>query len=152
MLSKFMGGSDRPQHLLLNRIVAVIITAADIALTQNPVGLITGLACLLMEWWATPDRDIEHKRGQRFGHRWWLIYEWFIPNHRHPLSHSLLLGLPLRLLWGTWPLLLMYLSQDPLWEILQTPWMVRVLLGAIASDCCHYALDGYWPHQMLLGK
>lgn len=172
MLSKLLGGSNRSQHLPANYIAAGIITAADLFITLNipdslalelwqwsltvpipslgdpSLALVTGLSCLAVERWAWPDRDIEHKRSNKGFHQYWLLYEKLIPYHRHPLSHSLLWGLPLRLLWGFWPLLLLPFMGYSVSMLV----LARAVIGAIASDCAHYTLDGFSLAEMITGK
>ena len=151
--------SNRGQHIPANIVIATTITAIDAAIFASPTAIITGLSCFVTELWAWPDRDIEHKRkGVCFLDHWyWLAYERLIPYHRHPLSHSLLPGLILRLVWGFWPLTIP--AMDAVIHVenlsLLLSWMpiaARAIVGAIASDCTHYALDGYGPYQWLLGK
>ena len=151
--------SGRKQHLPANIIASAGVLAIDLLITASPAAMITGIACHVTELWAWPDRDVQHlRRGFFLCHWYWLIYERFIPRHRHPMSHSLVPGLIIRLAWGFWPLLLLWLSlladaiaahSFPLW-LITVP--LRCIIGAIVSDCTHYLMDGYTPDKWLFGK
>jgi uncharacterized metal-binding protein len=107
-----------------------------------PAGLLAYSACGLMEHWASPDRDLEENRKWSLSKAYWWFYGGRV-DHRSIWSHSLLLGLPVRLLWGFWPVLL------PI-GLLAPTWLAPVLIGAIASDYTHLRLDGYTLPEMLL--
>lgn len=139
--------SNRPQHLAVNTIAALSLIAAD-CLLFNPdtTSLISGVSCIIMERWASPDRDIERQRRLSIPGLYWRIYAAFIPRHRHPYSHSLIPGLILRTLWGFWPLLLIAPHDAPL------PIVARVLFGITISDITHLSMDGYSFIQIAIGK
>ena len=131
LLAKLYGGSSRDEHLLLNLSVTAAMTGVAIAWLKHgiPFALAAPLGCLLMEHWASPDRDLQENRVAKG------YWEWYgrRVKHRSKWSHSLLIGTPLRLLYGFWfalPCLVVF----PWWSL-------AFVVGAIASDCAHYLLD-----------
>ena len=146
--------SNRKQHRIGNAIAASILLAGGIILGDSQP-LIAPIACLVMENYATPDRDIEHQRGNWAMHWYWLIYAGLIPKHRHPLSHSLLFGLPLRVAWALLPIVAAWaIYTEPSWSkvaVMITP-LWRVAIGCIVSDTAHYALDAFGIVEMIRGK
>lgn len=155
--------TGRKQHLPANLITSVVALVVDAALTASPYCIVTGISCCLTELWMWPDRDLQHlRKGKPFIHQYWLLYESFIPSHRHPFSHSLLPGLLIRLGWGAWPLVFWAQSMLQPWvesgfALGTFPWWVlsilaRFVVGAVVSDCTHYAMDGYSPSKWLFGK
>lgn len=150
--------SNRKQHRIGNAITASLLLGGGIIL-GDAYPLAAPIACLLMENYATPDRDIERQRGNWLMHWYWLIYAGFIPKHRHPLSHSLLFGLPFRVAWSLLPLAAAWaFYAEPQWADVANaaapawPIVWRALLGCIISDVCHYALDDFGVVEMMVGK
>lgn len=130
-LRSLYGGSDRPQHLAINTLATASLTGVAVAFCLHgmPYAVAAPIGCRLFELWASPDRDLQENRKVQgywgtFGRR---------VKHHSPYSHSLPLGTPIRLLYGFWfalPCVMVF----PMWAL----WFV---LGAIASDFAHFALD-----------
>ncbi|MEM6838846.1 MAG: DUF2227 family putative metal-binding protein [Cyanobacteria bacterium P01_C01_bin.120] len=167
-LSDIYGGSNRTQHLALNADVVKDLTIASriaaggvlvlgiwqqwgsvdvllrclCALTLPPV------ACRTQELWASPDRDLQENRGKGLGKyaNYWYLYGRTV-KHRSIWSHSAL-GTACRCLYGYWPALGLLLLPGAVWMPIFGAWMI----GVIASDVAHYALDNFSPIEMLLGK
>lgn len=130
-LRTLYGGSSRDEHLLLNLSATAAMTGVAVACLKHgmPCAISAPIGCLLMEHWASPDRDLQENRKVR---GYWGKYGDRV-KHRSRFSHSLLFGTPLRLVYGFWfalPCVVVF----PLWSL-------AFVLGCVASDCAHYALD-----------
>lgn len=135
---------------------------------DTPALLITALTTIGWEFLATPDMD--HASRQIWGSIWrrlWVL--WWKPysklvGHRSRWSHSLLFGLPTRLIYGLMPLWLWlghivhecWRIGD--WERLIQIWQTwgelggYALTGCLVADVVHLAKDKYGPIRMMFGK
>jgi uncharacterized metal-binding protein len=138
------GGSNRLHHLRLSSTLSgALATLAPLNpgielggyWWQFPHGglwLAAAIACYSQEWWATADRDIEPSRSWWWGHWYWLPFGGI--RHRNRLSHGLIVGTGIRLVYGWWWFL------PVLW--LLSPWAaVAWCLGALVNDVGHIFLD-----------
>jgi uncharacterized metal-binding protein len=111
------------------------------------LGIITAAAHLLGGLYLSPDLDLVSKPFKRWGllRVLWLPYQKLIPCHRHWLSHGVIVGSVVRLLYLTALLL-------PLWFLFpglqQMPWdiswqkAIAFFLGVELSALNHLLLDG----------
>ena len=151
------GGSDRPHHLALNRDVTRATTSAsriaaggvlllgiwqgwgiiDTFISVLSALILAPIACRTQELWASPDNDEAEnwKRRHPFSARYWWLYGVLV-HHRSVWSHSVL-GTATRCLYGYWPGLLLLWLPSSVWMPIMGAWLV----GCIASDAAHYALD-----------
>lgn len=111
------------------------------------LGLITGLAHLIGGLMLSPDLDLVSRPFKRWGFLkiLWIPYQHFIPRHRHWLSHGVLVGSAIRLVYlACWlsPVMLAFpLSQ---WR-LDSVGMARaiaIFVGVELSAVNHLLLDG----------
>jgi uncharacterized metal-binding protein len=111
------------------------------------VGIITAAAHLLGGLYLSPDLDLVSKPFKRWGllRILWLPYQKLIPCHRHWLSHGVIVGSVVRLLYlAAWLL--------PFWVIFpglrQVEWaitwekVIAFFLGVELSALNHLLLDG----------
>lgn len=157
--------SDRCGHL-----PAAIITGGIMIVTAVTLGMPllfkAGVFCGLWEWLATSDVDLVKQRKLIKASPWtlvnlfWFPYSLLIPRHRHPLSHSLLLGLPCRLLYAlivvnaiVWFITGTLLTPpDPSnWFNVAWQWKAA-LLGFAVADVIHLSKDGYGLVEMAIGR
>lgn len=180
-------GSSRPQHLEFNehchRLLWFACPSAAVAMFASSIYNDTALTMVwelflvpplfrFHELWATMDNDEAYKvKGIRGFY--WKGYSKQLPYHRHVLSHSLLLGTPLRFCIGYWiPILLFVLcwnyetvygvSQGAIalttgLSLMTFPLFAARVIGfwyaaAILADICHMILDKYNPLQWFVGK
>jgi hypothetical protein len=144
-LRALYGGSDRAHHLALNNLIACSLCgiAGAVYIHGMPWLLAAPFGCWIHERWASPDRDLQENRKVR---GYWGKYGDRV-KHRCRYSHSLLIGTPLRLLYGYWFAL-------PCVVAFPLPSLAFVA-GCIASDCAHYALDfnkHFRPLDAIVGK
>ena len=160
--------------------MAAAITVSAIAVgtgvyLNNPFVVKMGAVVWIFEWLASPDMDsrshqVNRKHNNSVQRRIWLsywyLYRRFIP-HRSPLSHSLLIGMPLRLLHLALPVAVICYLAAPgasiyMWELVrnnpeaalatgaQYDWF---LYGAVLSNVTHFVKDGFWfPIDWIFGK
>ncbi len=167
-LKEKYGGSDRPHHLKLNADVTkdvkkasrlasggivlggIILgySVATIAIWTLSVAILCPLFCRLQEQWASPDCDLQENRGKGFRKyaNYWYPYG-AVVKHRSFRSHSAV-GTVIRFVYGFWPMLALLALPMGVW----VPILGSALFGAAQSDIAHYALDGYGPVAMLMGK
>lgn len=152
---QFSLDSNRDGHM-----TAVCIVGGMLFFCAASVGIQwlmwSGPVAIFWEWFATPDVDYASKRSPH-SLEWaivctlWLPFSWAV-SHRSILSHSLLLGLPIRLLYV---FLLAVLPLDHfnpgliawLWQ----HWL-PILGGCAIADTTHLLKDGYWPAEIIFGK
>jgi uncharacterized metal-binding protein len=174
-------GTNRPGHLKLNRFLSlglVGIALIHIPAGPGPVAWWLGVAavCRATEVFITPDVDSAESwggsRGGRACRAWWWIYGKKTP-HRHWTSHSLLIGLPIRLAWAGLPVLVAGVGTLLiLWKLGYYSTVVEVQnaildalyladrfhlgrmieIGAGVSDLGHYLLDDFNLIEMFFGK
>ena len=130
-LRRLFGGSDRPHHLAMSTAAAMPVAA--LAYHYGWLCLVSSVACLSHEWWATSDRDMEENRKWWWGHWYWLPYGLVVP-HRSWASHGLFIGTAIRLAYGWWWLLW------PLW-LVYPPVALAWCGGALVADVAHWLLD-----------
>jgi hypothetical protein len=179
-------GSSRPQHLEFNehwhRLLWFACPSAAVAMFAS--SLYHG-GELVMTWelflvpplfrfheiWATCDNDDRKTKGIRG--QYWKRYSKWIPRHRHPLSHSVLLGTPIRFCVGYWPIILAFtlgwnyqivygVSQGAIALTTGLSLMNFPLFAArfiqfwfcvcVLADVCHMILDRYNPIEWLIGQ
>jgi len=111
------------------------------------LGIVAAAAHLLGGLYLSPDLDLASKPFKRWGvlRVLWLPYQKLIPCHRHWLSHGVIVGSVVRLLYLGALLL-------PLWLLLpglqQVPWVITwekvivFFLGVELSALNHLLLDG----------
>lgn len=109
----------------------------------------------LHEVWATPDNDCP-SRGLRG--LYWAFYPILVGRHRGLLSHTILIGTPLRCAIAYGPALYLahwiihrYGFNADLIAIVKwlLPWWA---VAAVLSDLVHFTLDRLGPLEMLFGK
>jgi uncharacterized metal-binding protein len=180
-LRRWAGGTNRPGHLKLNAHLSLALVG--VALVHIPVGPVPviwwlGVAatCRATEVFITPDVDSAESWGSSRGGRayrgWWWIYGKNCP-HRHWASHSLLIGLPIRLAWAGLPVLVIgaggafilwklgYYSTTEdaqnailgfLYPVYRWNLAGMIGVGAGLSDLGHYLLDDFGLIEMFFGK
>ena len=111
------------------------------------LGIVAAAAHIVAGLYLSPDMDLESKPYKRWGWlRWiWIPYQKLIPCHRHWLSHGIIIGSVIRLLYLAALLL-------PLWFIFpglrQIEWAITwekaiaFFLGIELSALNHLLLDG----------
>jgi len=125
-----------------------IMLAAAIASGHAEVGLIATASYYLAGMYLSPDLDLVSRPYKRWGFlRWvWLPYQRLIPRHRHWLSHGLVIGSAVRLvylaalvspLWFFLPGL-----QQVQWSGVTAPNAMAVFCGVELSAINHLLLDG----------
>lgn len=152
---KFSLDSNRDGHMTAAVFIGACLAFAGIANDWNWL-LYAGFVTVAWEWLATPDVDYANRRSFE-SLEWaivcllWLPYSSFVP-HRSIYSHSLLIGLPLRMIYVGIPLcsLLIWMDVDVI--ILASTWWPSIVAGCIAADITHLLKDGYDPIEMLIGK
>lgn len=144
--------SNRTGHLCAAATTALGIVAAALFLGNTRL-LATAAGTFFWELWATPDMD--HASRSIWGSPWrrlWVIY-WRpyarLVKHRSKLSHSLLFGLPTRLLYGLAPLWI-YAQATGLNAISQ--WTLYALAGCAIADTVHMIKDQYGLGEIFFGK
>lgn len=153
---RFSLNSNRDGHMTAAVVVGAVIAIAGAA---NDLDWLfnAGLVVVAWEWLATPDVDYANKRTAD-SIEWMLVcLLWFpfsaLVKHRSVFSHSLLVGLPVRMAYVT--LLigvpLNHFSDGMVWEAVSTHWQ-SLLLGCAISDTVHLFKDGYHPVNVIFGK
>lgn len=123
-------------------VVAIVVGSHSLEL-----GIVAASAHLLGGLYLSPDLDLVSKPYKRWGYLrvLWLPYQKLIPCHRHWLSHGVIVGSVVRLLYlAAWVL--------PLWFIFpglrQVQWAITwekaiaFLVGVELSALNHLLLDG----------
>jgi uncharacterized metal-binding protein len=99
------------------------------------------------------DRVIQRSTGQVVARIWelfWWLYARLIPRHRHPLSHTPLLGTGLRLLYLflfpmlIWQGLRFFLALPPYPSLPVTIPLLWGVAGLVFSDVLHLIMDWLW--------
>lgn len=178
------GDTSRKGHLKLNAIASSFLLAWAASklpflggasyLAALEWGTIA-LSCLATEMIMAPDVDCAEKwSGSELYHHWWKVFGVQVP-HRSKLSHSLLIGLPLRAAWCLTPLVFLLsglgifgliilekLNVDAaiavgflstaLNQSIAINLFQNIAIGAVLSDIVHYTLDDYNPLEWLVGK
>ncbi len=128
--------------LFATPVVAIVVASHSIEL-----GIVAASAHLLGGLYLSPDLDLKSKPFKRWGvlRVLWLPYQKLIPCHRHWLSHGVIVGSIVRLLYLAALLL-------PLWVIFpdlqQVDWAITwekaiaFFLGVELSALNHLMLDG----------
>jgi uncharacterized metal-binding protein len=125
-----------------------IMLAAAIASGHADVGLIATASYYLAGMYLSPDLDLVSRPFKRWGFlRWlWLPYQRLIPRHRHWLSHGLVIGSIVRLLYLATlvsPLLVLFPGLQRIqWVGVTLPNVVAFLVGVELSALNHLLLDG----------
>ena len=160
---EMLHGSNRPGHMFAAWVVGGFVFFLGIYF--NDLWLIRcGFTVAVWEWLCTPDVDYAARRRPN-GWFWriicafWLPYSWMVP-HRSRFSHSLLYGLPCRVLYIVcWPILLWIVlvtlggeNPDINWIAFDPRRYTWLLAGAALADIVHLAKDGYGLVEMLAGK
>lgn len=128
------GDSNRKGHLRMSSALSGVLVGIALWHTSAFI-LIMAAFCLLQEYWATADRDIEERR--RNPSPYWMPYAVRV-KHRGRLSHGFILGTLARFVYGYAPLLALWFSTAwslPLWPV------IAALAGAWINDLGHLALD-----------
>jgi len=128
--------------LFASPVVAIVVGSHSVEL-----GIVAASAHLLGGLYLSPDLDLVSKPYKRWGYLrvLWLPYQKLIPCHRHWLSHGVIVGSVVRLLYlAAWVL--------PLWFIFpglqQVDWAITwqkaiaFLVGVELSALNHLLLDG----------
>jgi uncharacterized metal-binding protein len=128
--------------LFASPVVAIVVGSYSLEL-----GIVAASAHLLGGLYLSPDLDLVSKPYKRWGYLrvLWLPYQKLIPCHRHWLSHGVIVGSVVRLLYlAAWVL--------PLWFIFpglqQVDWAISwekaiaFFLGVELSALNHLLLDG----------
>jgi len=174
------GNSDRSGHLKLNGMVSFLLfgcsamKAYDGDYLAGASWLAIATACLSTEMIAPPDVDCAEKwSGSELYHYWWKIFGREVP-HRSVWSHSLLWGLPARMVWAIVPLVFLLTglgflalaileSQNidaaipiaflstALNQAIAIDLFRNIAIGAVISDITHYCLDDYNPVEWFFG-
>lgn len=124
-----------------------IITIAASYHAGLELGLITGVAHLIGGLMLSPDLDLISRPFKRWGFLKiiWVPYQQLIPRHRHWLSHGVIVGSALRLVYlAAWlsPLLLAFpLNQFQLNSANMTR-AIAIFVGVELSALNHLILDG----------
>lgn len=154
--------SGRPEHLTANALACTAILIIAQREGTPLIGMVCAAACALVEIMATPDVDLAENRKKQRREHW--LWEWYRVSywgpfglrvaHRSRWSHSLALGLPLRLIYGFWwaavPVVMLWQQGVISWEEVWF-WGQVVAIGAAASDATHYAMDTINPVRWLIG-
>jgi divalent metal cation (Fe/Co/Zn/Cd) transporter len=129
MIRALYGGSNRAQHLRLSRHLSVLILCGGLFhnFAWLPLWMIAALACIAQESWATADRDLYRR------HWYWAPFARIVP-HRGLLSHGLVIGTVVRLVYGWWWLM------PALW-VIHPAALLAWCAGALANDAGHLLLD-----------
>jgi uncharacterized metal-binding protein len=111
------------------------------------LGLIAGAAHYLGGLYLSPDLDLISRPYKRWGFlRWlWLPYQKLIPRHRHWLSHGVIVGSALRLVYlGAWlsPLLLVFPLSRVHIDSVSVARAIAFFCGVELSAINHLILDG----------
>lgn len=149
--------SNRKGHVAAAAATGVVVMGYSVYSGAPPIG-ITALTIFAWELYATPDMD--HSSRRVWGSIWrklWVLY-WYpyaqCISHRSRWSHSLLFGLPLRLLYGLAPFWFWVGYQW--WYVGTIPRVLElfpfVLTGCVLADIVHLVKDGYGPVKVLLGR
>jgi len=174
LIRRWVGGTNRDSHLKLN--FWITVTLIGYAVTQSKAlggngdalwWLGVAITCRSTELLISPDVDQANswgaKRGFIFYRIWWSLFGSFTP-HRSRFSHSLLFGLPCRLMWALMPIFLIafgalqfeLLSSDQIQDFLFLIELnnvhMMILVGAIISDFFHLVLDDYGLLEIIFGK
>lgn len=111
------------------------------------LGLITGVAHHIGGLFLSPDLDLQSRPFKRWGFLkiLWIPYQHFIPRHRHWLSHGVLVGSAIRLVYlASWLSPVMLAFPQSLWR-LDSVGMARaiaIFVGVELSAINHLVLDG----------
>lgn len=151
---KSLLNSNRSGHLF---------AAAVTALAIFPFHPITAVSVFLWELFATCDMDLaENRRPKRLPSKLWVgfWYPWGkLVKHRSFLSHSLLIGTPLRLVYVlAIPVVLLLNPHSVLhwaWEghrALVLTGLETVVVSAFVGDAVHLIKDDYGVKELLLGS
>lgn len=111
------------------------------------LGLIAGLAHLLGGLFLSPDLDLQSRPFKRWGFLKiiWVPYQQLIPRHRHWLSHGVIVGSALRLVYlATWlsPLLLAFPLSKFQMDSVNIARAIALFVGVELSAINHLVLDG----------
>ena len=166
---RLMRDSNRPGHMFAATACGAVVCGVGVA-QGIPWVIQMGATIPLWEGFATPDMDHSSRRfrGGLVKKVWllcWLPYQRLVP-HRSSLSHSLLIGLPIRLLyvaslaltmWLAWQWVAYQVSPDIVWDWVQAnptkfgDWLLSyawVAAAAAISDFIHLMKDGYLRHGL----
>ncbi len=125
-----------------------VMLATAIASGHAEVGLIATASYYLAGMYLSPDLDLVSRPFKRWGFlRWlWLPYQRLIPRHRHWLSHGLVIGSLVRLLYLAAlvsPLWLFFPGlQQTQWSGVTAPNAMAAFCGVEISALNHLLLDG----------
>lgn len=156
-IQELLFGSNRTGHLFAAAIVNLI------ALILSPLfpSIHIGIGIFTWELFATMDCDLMHKRkpSNIIKALWivfWLPYCWLIGKHRSPLSHSLLMGTSVRLLYVFTLAFIPFhfaLGQSFIqyFEFVLSI-LPSITVCAFIADVTHLLKDGYSLYGMILGK
>jgi uncharacterized metal-binding protein len=111
------------------------------------LGLIAGVAHLVGGLMLSPDLDLISRPFKRWGFLkiMWIPYQHFIPRHRHWLSHGVIVGSALRLLYlAAWlsPLLLVFPLSKFQFDSVNLARAIAIFVGVEISALNHLVLDG----------
>lgn len=174
LVRRWVGGTNRDSHLKLNFWITAILMGYAITQSRSMGGngdtlwwLGVAITCRVTELLMSPDVDQANTWGSRRGsipyRLWWSIFGSFTP-HRSRFSHSLLFGLPCRLMWALMPVFLMICGayslgllsngqiQSFLFLVELNNIHMMILAGAIISDFFHLVLDDYGLLEIIFGK
>jgi uncharacterized metal-binding protein len=127
---------------------SAVILAAGFYYFGSEIGIICASAHLLAGLYLSPDLDLVSRPFKRWGclRIVWIPYQKLVPRHRHWLSHGIIVGSALRLIYVAALL-------SPLWFIFpglqQVKWagitaanVIAFLVGVEISALNHLLLDG----------
>lgn len=111
------------------------------------LGLITGIAHLIGGLMLSPDLDLVSRPFKRWGFLQviWIPYQHFIPRHRHWLSHGVLVGSAIRLVYlACWlsPVMLFFPVNQWRLDSVGTARAIAIFVGVELSALNHLVLDG----------
>lgn len=123
--------------------------------------IVIGVSEVLGTLYLSPDLDGKGWRSECLK-RWdalllgwvWAVYGNAIP-HRHPLSHSPIVGTSLRIAYLSFFLailifMLPWITLTDFYQLMQSQWQVfgSILIGLELSANVHYYLDGLWTRWL----
>ena len=134
IIRKPFGDSNRKGHLKMSQLLSGFLVGMAIH-DMSWFWAVAAIGCILQEYWATADRDIEDRR--KCPCPYWVPYAKKV-KHRALLSHGFILGTMARFIYGYAPVLALWFSTAwtlPLWPV------GAFLLGAFINDLGHSVLD-----------
>ena len=152
--------SNRTGHIAAATALGVVVLLAAVA-TGHEQLVVTSVAIPVWELIATPDMDVNSRSARRgpWYRRLWVL--WWKPyalavGHRSRWSHSLVFGLPMRIVFGPLLFLLLPLAFEGPWTepvaLFYSQWWPWVLLGCAGADTLHMVKDGYTLGEVVFGK